>query len=392
MLAPGQKVALFGKVEFDNYAGELTMMHPEFEILSGDDDDGEAALHVGRVVPIYEAAGKVTTRVLRAIAASHSGIAAAGGRSPARRSFASDSKLPDRWTAIRETHFPPPDSDLRLLNAFRSPAQFRLIFEEFFWLECGAGAEAQQGARRMPGIAFELTDRVREQIKAMLPFKPTGAQKRVLGEIAQRYGGAASHEPAAARRRGQRQDHRGGRGGGDRDRERLSGGGAGAHRNPGRAALLLLQAAACASSATWRCCSPARSPAARKAQLKKLIAAGLVHVVIGTHALLEKDVEFKKLGLAIVDEQHRFGVMQRFELVQKGVHPDVLVMTATPIPRTLALTLYGDLDVSRDRRNAAGPQADRHQARTPRITHRAGVQLREEADRRRAGRRTWCIR
>jgi ATP-dependent DNA helicase RecG len=83
-----------------------------------------------------------------------------------------------------------------------------------------------------------------------------------------------------------------------------------------------------------------------KGQLKKLVSEGLAHVAIGTHALLEKDVEFKKLGLAIIDEQHRFGVLQRLGLVQKGVHPDVLVMTATPIPRTLAMTLYGDLDVS----------------------------------------------
>src|SRR5205807_7003428 len=83
-----------------------------------------------------------------------------------------------------------------------------------------------------------------------------------------------------------------------------------------------------------------------KSQLKKLLAEGLVQVAVGTHALLEKDVEFRNLGLAIVDEQHRFGVMQRMELARKGVHPDVLVMTATPIPRTLALTLYGDLDVS----------------------------------------------
>ena len=83
-----------------------------------------------------------------------------------------------------------------------------------------------------------------------------------------------------------------------------------------------------------------------KTQLKKLVAEGLAHVVIGTHALLEKDVEFHRLGLAIIDEQHRFGVLQRLGLVQKGVHPDVLVMTATPIPRTLAMTLYGDLDVS----------------------------------------------
>src|SRR3984885_1578086 len=86
--------------------------------------------------------------------------------------------------------------------------------------------------------------------------------------------------------------------------------------------------------------------AREKAQLKKLVAEGLVQVVIGTHALLEKDVEFRKLGLAIIDEQHRFGVLQRLGLVQKGMHPDVLVMTATPIPRTLAMTLYGDLDVS----------------------------------------------
>ena len=131
------KVALFGKVEFDSYAGELTMLHPEFEILSGDDDDGEAALHIGRVVPIYEARGKLTTRVLRTLDASRSGELGAGGRSsaavPAR---AAEAAGPLDGASAR-SHFPPPDTDLRLLNAFRSPAQFRLIFEEFFWLECG---------------------------------------------------------------------------------------------------------------------------------------------------------------------------------------------------------------------------------------------------------------
>src|SRR5277367_2198416 len=92
-------------------------------------------------------------------------------------------KLPERWTAIRELHFPPQDSDLRLLNAFRTPAQWRLIFEEFFWLECGLSLKRAK-ARLQAGIAFELNDRAREKIKAMLPFKPTGAQKRVLKEIA----------------------------------------------------------------------------------------------------------------------------------------------------------------------------------------------------------------
>ena len=177
------KVALFGKVEFDSYSGELTMLHPEFEILSGDDEDGEAALHAGRIVPIYEAAGKLTTRMLRTLTHRILQTIAPVDGSPAANSCASGCKLPDRWTAIRETHFPPPDSDLRLLNAFRSPAQFRLIFEEFFWLECGVALKRGK-ARAVPGIAFELNDRVREQIKAMLPFKPTGAQKRVLREIA----------------------------------------------------------------------------------------------------------------------------------------------------------------------------------------------------------------
>jgi ATP-dependent DNA helicase RecG len=83
-----------------------------------------------------------------------------------------------------------------------------------------------------------------------------------------------------------------------------------------------------------------------KVAIKKLLAAGLVHLCVGTHALLEEDVELQRLGLAIVDEQHRFGVMQRLRLMEKGTHPDVLVMTATPIPRTLALTIYGDLDTS----------------------------------------------
>src|SRR5579859_7020897 len=86
--------------------------------------------------------------------------------------------------------------------------------------------------------------------------------------------------------------------------------------------------------------------AREKVQLKKIVAAGLAPVVVGTHALLQADVEFPNLGLAIIDEQHRFGVEQRQKLMLKGKHPDVLVMTATPIPRTLALTVYGDLDVS----------------------------------------------
>ena len=342
-LTPGKKVALYGKVEFDSYAGQLTMLHPEIEDLSEGDDAAEAALHLGRVVPVYEAVAKINPRAVRTI--MHRILESLP---PVEDQLPEDVrrrlKLPDRWTAIKETHFPPQDTDMRLLNAFRSQAQFRLIFEEFFWLECGVALKRSK-ARTMPGISFDLTDGVREKVKAMLPFKPTGAQKRVLKDIA---------DDMKA----------------PRPMNRLLQGDVGSGKT-----IVAAEAAVIAIENGYQVAvlAPTEILAAQhyfyfkqllarlnyvvvqltgsftsreKGQLKKLIAAGLAHVAIGTHALLEKDVEFAKLGLAIVDEQHRFGVMQRFELLRKGVHPDVLVMTATPIPRTLALTLYGDLDVS----------------------------------------------
>ncbi len=343
VLAAGMRLALYGKVEFDSFSGELTMLHPEFEILSGDDEEGPASLHTGRIVPVYEAPGKLTTRVLRTL--MHRILQELPPEEDhlpehLRRSL----KLPDRWTAICDTHFPPPDSDLRLLNAFRSPGQFRLIFEEFFWLECGVALKRSK-ARLLPGISFEITERVRERVKSMLPFKPTDAQKRVIKEIAD-----DMKEPHPM--------------------NRLLQGDVGSGKT-----IVAAEAAVIAIENGYQVAvlAPTEILAAQhgfyfrqilgklgyvvvlltgsftareKSQLKKLAAEGLAHVVVGTHALLEKDVEFQKLGLAIIDEQHRFGVLQRLGLVQKGVTPDVLVMTATPIPRTLAMTLYGDLDVS----------------------------------------------
>ncbi|HXS95198.1 MAG TPA: ATP-dependent DNA helicase RecG [Candidatus Limnocylindrales bacterium] len=343
VFAEGMKVALYGKVEFDSYSGELTMLHPELEILSGSDEEGEASLHTGRVVPIYEAPGKLTTRLIRAwMHRILQELAPVEDRLP--RYLCDRLKMPDRWTAIRDTHFPPPDTDIRLLNGFRSPAQFRLIFEEFFWLECGVALKRGK-ARLLPGIAFEINDRVRERVKAMLPFRPTNAQKRVIREIA---------DDMKA----------------PRPMNRLLQGDVGSGKT-----IVAAEAAVIALENGYQVAvlAPTEILASQhgyyfkqilsklgyvtilltgsfsgreKAKLKQLIAEGLAHIVVGTHALLEKDVEFKKLGLAIVDEQHRFGVLQRLGLQQKGVHPDVLVMTATPIPRTLAMTLYGDLDVS----------------------------------------------
>jgi ATP-dependent DNA helicase RecG len=340
---PGVRVALYGKIELDNYTGDLLIMHPEFEILTGDEGETDAALHTGRIVPIYEAAAKVTTRVFRSLFQRILGtLEPLEDHLP--EALRERLKLPNRWTAIQALHFPAPGTDLRLLNAFRTPAQWRLIFEEFFWLECGLSLKRAKG-KVQPGIAFELNDRVRERIKTMLPFKPTGAQKRVLKEIAEDM--QAPHPMS-----------------------RLLQGDVGSGKT-----LVAAEAAVIAIENGYQVAvlAPTEILASQhyfyfknlfnrmgyvvamltgsatpreKTQLKKLMAEGLVHIGIGTHALIEEDVEWKHLGLAIVDEQHRFGVMQRLRLATKGTHPDVLVMTATPIPRTLALTIYGDLDVS----------------------------------------------
>jgi ATP-dependent DNA helicase RecG len=343
VLVPGARVALFGKIEFDTYGGRLQVMHPEFELLTADDEDGESALHTGRIVPIYEAASKITTRIFRSLlyrVVNELPRLEDALPEPIRQKL----KLPSRSTAFRSVHLPSMDEDIRLLNAFRSQAHFRIIFEEFFWLEAGLALKRAK-ARSVEGIRFELTDAVREQIKAMLPFKPTNAQKRVLKEIA---ADMAAPSPM----------------------NRLLQGDVGSGKTivAAEAAIIAIengyQVALLAPTeilATQHYFSfkslftklgyvpillTGSNTAREKSQLKKLVAEGLAHVAIGTHALLESDVEFRRLGLAIIDEQHRFGVMQRLKLYEKGQRPDVLVMTATPIPRTLALTVYGDLDTS----------------------------------------------
>src|SRR5207302_2502402 len=226
-----------------------------------------------------------------------------------------------------------------------TPAQQRLIFEELFFLELGLELKRRK-LRAQIGISFTITEQVRDAVKRILPFHPTAAQKRVLKEIA--------HDmqcPSPMRR--------------------LLQGDVGSGKT-----IVALQAAVIASEngcqvafmapteilATQHYLSARRIleeagyrvvlltgslEEERKRNARRHIAQGDVHLVIGTHALIQEKVEFNNLGLVIVDEQHRFGVMQRFKLMRKGAaEPDTLVMTATPIPRTLALTLYGDLDTS----------------------------------------------
>ena len=347
-LTPGTRVALFGKIEFDSWRGDLQMMHPETEFLSGDDEDGDSALgdsaiHLGRIVPVYEAAGKISPRVLRVLLHRIlQEIPEMEDRLP--EAIRTHLRFPSRTEAVREAHFPSMGTPIRILNDFRSAAQFRLIFEEFFWLECGLEIKRRR-AQAMPGIEFALTDRVREQIKKLLPFKPTNAQKSVLKEIAD-----DMSRPSPMNRLLQGDVGSG--------KTIVAAEAAVIALENGYQVVILAPTEILAAQHFFSlrpllqkvgypvALLTGSSTAREKQQIKEMLRNGLLPVAIGTHALIEKDVEFARLGLVIIDEQHRFGVMQRFQLVQKGVTPDVLVMTATPIPRTLAMTLYGDLDVS----------------------------------------------
>ncbi len=341
-IVPGMRLALFGKAEFDFQNGRIFLAHPEFEVLP-EEGDPDLALHMGRIVAVYEAVGKISTKQMRRLMMR--AIEAAGELEDALpgevlRRF----RLPHISKAVREVHEPPLDMNLESLNQRRSPAHWRLIFEEFFWLEFGLLRKRRE-MKRAAGIAFQLTPEIREKVKQMLPFKPTSAQKRALKEIALDM--AAPHPM-----------------------NRLLQGDVGSGKTlvAAEAAVIAMengyQVAMLAPTellATQHFLSLQKffrhlgypvavmtgsQTAKEKTQIKKLVANGYVKLLVGTHALLEKNVEFDRLGLAIIDEQHRFGVLQRLFLRQKGLAPDVLVMTATPIPRTLALTIYGDLDVS----------------------------------------------
>jgi ATP-dependent DNA helicase RecG len=350
---PGQMVALYGKVEEGWRGRGLQINQPQFEILDGaadshPEDAGEIeSLEVGRIVPIYESAAnaKLTTRWFRKVI--YGALQKLVGEIPdglpavlCRRL-----NLLDRRQAFMLAHFPETGESFADLANFCTPAHRRLIFEELFFLEIGLELRRRR-MRQRTGITFALNDKVREAIKKILPFHPTSAQKRVLKEIAE------DMQQASPMRR-------------------LLQGDVGSGKT-----IVALQAAVIAIEngyqvafmapteilATQHYLSARRvlEPAGyrvvlltgsqeeeRKRNARRHIAQGGAQLVIGTHALIQEKVEFHNLGLVVVDEQHRFGVMQRFRLMRKGdVEPDTLVMTATPIPRTLALTLYGDLDTS----------------------------------------------
>ncbi len=347
----GQTVAVFGRVEPSRSTSNFKMIQPQFEVLPDSSEDAETRmLEVGRITPVYESLGgaRLASRWQRKVIFHL--LEGVRGAVPEclPQSMVERLDLPARETALREVHFPPEGTAMALLQAWSTPAHRRLIFEELFFLELGLELKRRR-MRERAGISFQTTDKVREAVREVLPFHPTAAQKRTLGEIV-----ADMRQPNPMRRLLQ----------GDV--------GSGktivafqamlvAMENGYQAALMapteilatqhylaarkLLER----SSRKYRIVLLTGSlDEDRKRRTRGMINRGEAQLVIGTHALIEEKVEFDRLGLVVVDEQHRFGVLQRFKMMKKPnqAEPDVLVMTATPIPRTLALSLYGDLDVS----------------------------------------------
>jgi len=352
----GQMVALYGKVEQDRDGG-LQLHQPQFEILS--DPDGEGAgedaekkmadsLEIGRIVPIYESAGqgRLTARWFRRVIRTALENLPPELPDPIPALVRQHLNLIPPREALWRVHWPDAGESFEDLQTARTPAHLRLIFEELFFIELGLELKRRE-QKAQTGIAFQLNENVRQAIKKILPFHPTAAQKRVLKEIA-----SDMEKPFPMRR--------------------LLQGDVGSGKT-----IVAFEAAIIAMENGYQVALMAPTEILaqqhyfsarrileeagyrvvlltgsleddRKREIRRHISQGNAQLVIGTHALIEQNVEFAKLGLVIVDEQHRFGVMQRFKLMKKTDigEPDVLVMTATPIPRTLALTLYGDLDHS----------------------------------------------
>src|SRR5437899_2621323 len=338
----GREVVLFGRVDFDRYESKFVFFNPEFELL--DEGKDSASRDIGRYVPVYEAVGGITSRQLRHIIAAALADSAKDINDPLPEEILEAHGLPDLRTCLERVHFPELDDELTKLNQRRSPYHRRLIFEEFFLLELIFALRRIQ-SRSREGVRFETSERIRQQVKMILPFHPTAAQKRVLKEIVD---DLKAPYPMV----------------------RLLQGDVGSGKtivafeaiviavsNGYQAALMapteilaeqhFLNAKRILAPLNYRIAVVLRGiKTAEKQELLEKIASGEIQVIIGTHSLLEERTLFKSLRMLIIDEQHRFGVVQRLQLMAKGENPNTLVMTATPIPRTLAMTLYGDLDLS----------------------------------------------
>ena len=328
----GQQLVLHGKGA--RFKDKITLQVQDWELVESGDDE---PIHAGALVPVYSTTEGLHQRTLRSLMYHLvERFAAEVGETLPETSRRRRGLVPIT-EALTGVHFPPSEAQL-------AAAHRRLAFEDFLLLQLGL-AILRSRTSRSQGIAMSPPGALVKRLREALPWSLTGAQERVWDEIRR---DMAAPYPM----------------------HRLLQGDVGSGKTIVAALAVLTaveagyQAAVMAPTEILaeqhvmtfsRLLEPLGVPvtlltSALKGRERRLrraaVAAGEVGCIVGTHALVQEAVEFRKLGLVVVDEQHRFGVAQRARLKAKGESPDVLVMTATPIPRTLALTLYGDLDVS----------------------------------------------
>lgn len=334
----GDEVILSGVVKPNSYWGTgFEIDNPEYELV---DDDTENLIHTSRIVPVYRATSGMSVRILRGIMFNVLNQCTENISDTVPADILVKYDLPPLKESIRNSHFPDPDTDIESLNSGISAFQRRLSFDELFNLELGI-AILKKGEVRRQGISFDAKGELLDRLMKQLPFSLTSAQKRVFNEIAE---DMKKNFPM----------------------NRLIQGDVGCGKTI-IALMAMVTAVECGYQAAMM--APTEILASQHyINIHKLIeslglkvclltggkkdrpvediASGKIDIIVGTHAVIQEGINFKRLGLVVIDEQHRFGVMQRALLRKKAKNPDVLVMTATPIPRTLAMTLYGDLDYS----------------------------------------------
>ena len=336
-----QKVKVVGKVTY--YRDQPELHHPDIYPFNEAEEDLSNAL-----VPVYTEMEKVSqNKIRKMIALAFAGLKKnqnfISTAEPLPLWLREENNLIDKVSALERVH-QPDQSQVEDYLRFRSPAQVRLIFEEFFLLQLYMGMK-RVGLKKEKTYPIALGSSLGDRLKHALSFSLTGAQERVLSEIA---GDMAKATPM----------------------HRLVQGDVGC----GKTVVALLSACAvmeqgfqCAMMAPTEILAEqhyktavymleplgvnvalltGKTRAKEKRDILQKLASGYTSFCVGTHALIQEEVRFKNPGLVVIDEQHRFGVHQRGLLKEKGTHPHFLVMTATPIPRSLAMTLYGDLDVS----------------------------------------------
>ncbi len=339
ILKKEQRVIVTGEVKGYGFGKE--MIHPDYEVLTAKDNE---LLHFKRIVPVYSETAGLHQKYMRKIMMQTINDYSHNVLSPIPDDISRRQQLIDMVAALRNVHFPNADQSIDSYNRFVSASHRRIIFDEFFFFELGMALK-KQGYVVERGIAFKTDGSLVRKLFDILSFELTNAQKRVVAEI-----DADMENPHPM--------------------NRLLQGDVGSGKT---IVSMVAMVRACENEYQSAIMAPTEilaeqhytnikrwakslglnvalltgsTKAKERKEILQHIEQGTVSIIVGTHALIQEGVTFHKLGFIVIDEQHRFGVIQRATLREKGISPDVLVMTATPIPRTLAMTVYGDLDLS----------------------------------------------